>query len=381
MGALKEIVKEKIKKHAIKELKRQNAVGVFNAYLCIEELTGDTGKDKFVESVKLKNEPSQMPQALLLVDLTPNRNWGHDCQYWLYDANTGDYLETLDCRFPPKDYFSAPENYEAIIPLVQPNVVAMGKPVMPGKPLKKLVGKVTGKRYALLFSGMSNNRHLNDLEYLYRVLIDEYGFDASNITVLNYDGTVNYSGQPQPVEEWPGDNTPYRIKVDGQGSKAALESALDSLAGKLKSDDLLLIHTNNHGGGPTSSTDPTPCTLCCYPDWDSLTAAEFGRKLNTFPEFAVLVVMMEQCHSGGFSQPTLDNTEARETEFSAACLATRSSMGGADFDPFAYEWIYKIKDKVSVHDAFLYAEDNTDPYDTPNEADKPVGCGKEIYLQ
>ena len=89
---------------------------------------------------------------------------------------------------------------------------------------------------------------------------------------------------------------------------------------------------------------------------------------------------MEQCHSGGFSTPVLNNSTAKETYFCAACEADKSSMGGANFDPFAKEWIKKINDKVSVHDAFEYAKKHTDPYDTPNEADKPASCGNKIFL-
>ena len=118
--------------------------------------------------------------------------------------------------------------------------------------MDKALRAVKGERYAILFSGMSNNRHLNDLEYLYRVLIDTYGFKAANITVLNYDGSVNYSGDPKPVGKWPGDNTKYRIKVNGKGGKTELLAALEAVGKQIKADDLLFIHTNNHGDGPHS---------------------------------------------------------------------------------------------------------------------------------
>ena len=53
--------------------------------------------------------------------------------------------------------------------------------------------------------------------------------------MLNFDGTINYSSWgPHPVENWPGDNTPYRMKVNDKGTKAALEKVLDKLAGILK---------------------------------------------------------------------------------------------------------------------------------------------------
>ena len=102
-----------------------------------------------------------------------------------------------------------------------------------------------GTRYAILYSGMSNKRHLNDMEFLYRTLIDVYGFDASHIQVLTYDGSLNTQDGVQT--RWPGDGTAYRIQVNGQGNRAAFEGAVDSLKAKLKSDDTILIHCNNHG--------------------------------------------------------------------------------------------------------------------------------------
>ena len=38
---------------------------------------------------------------------------------------------------------------------------------------------------------MSNKRHINDCEFLYRTLVDRYAFNKNNIQVLSYDGTLN----------------------------------------------------------------------------------------------------------------------------------------------------------------------------------------------
>ena len=54
-----------------------------------------------------------------------------------------------------------------------------------------------GQRFAILFSGMSNVRHVNNLEFMYRMLVDDYAFDEANICVLNYDGSLNYRTGPR----------------------------------------------------------------------------------------------------------------------------------------------------------------------------------------
>ncbi len=147
---------------------------------------------------------------------------------------------------------------------------------------------------------MSNNRHTNDLEFAYRMLIQVYGFSPANITVLNYDGTLNYSGNPHPVTAWPGDGSAYTMPVNGQGTKAKMLDAMNALKTKLKPEDMLFIHTNNHGGHNGTESD-----LCCYPNWDSLGVKEFTDKLAELPRYRCLMVMMEQCHSGGFNSQVI----------------------------------------------------------------------------
>jgi hypothetical protein len=246
---------------------------------------------------------------------------------------------------------------------------------------------IKGQRYAILFSGASNNRHTNDLEFLYRTLRDIYGFPEANIFVLNYDGTINYSGNPKPVTSWPGDTTAYRMPVHGQGTKADLDSVLDTLKTKLQQNDVLLIHTNNHGGH-----NGTQSYLCTY-SGASYLASDFGSKIGTLPKFECLMVMMEQCHSGGFNAPVLANSPATYTSVSSACEELKNSIGGAHFDPFARDWIAAMAGntpyggalasnpdsdgtgKVSAREAHNYADAVKDPYDTPVYSESSTVAG------
>jgi len=315
------------------------------------------------------------PTAVVFVDEEPLANWAHDCYYLLHDADSGKLYQEVKASFPPY-LVNPPDTFKAY-----------HTPVVAQNPLRKtwaLDLEVVfpwrireGIRYAILFSGASNNRHTNDLEYLYRQLVDRFYFDEDNITVLNYDGTINYSGWPQPVTSWPGDGTAYSMLVDDAGTKQALEDAIDALKPKLKKDDLLLIHTNNHGGH-----DGTESYLCAYskPDY---TASDFSSKLGELPAFADLIVMMEQCHSGGFNDGVIESSTAERTTFAGACTEGKNSIGGADFDPFARDWIaafagadpygtalasdpdYDSSGKISTREAFAYADDMHDPYDSP----------------
>ena len=319
--------------------------------------------------------PIKQPTAVVFVDEEPLANWSHDCRYLFHDADTGELYQDVRAGFPP--YLVNPP----------PTFKAFHYPVVAQNPLRKIwtldlelafpwrIPK--GNRYAILFSGASNNRHTNDLEFLYRQLVDRFYFHEDNITVLNFDGTVNYSGLPQPASNWPGDGTAYTMPVHDAGTKQALEDAIDALKADLKQDDLLLIHTNNHGGH-----DGTESYLCTYsgPDY---TASAFASKLGELPAFSDLIVMMEQCHSGGFNDVVIEASTAERTTFAAACTEGKNSIGGADFDPFARDWIaalaganpygaalvsdpdYDASGRVSAREAFAYADDVHHSYDSP----------------
>ena len=322
--------------------------------------------------------PIKQPTAVVFVDDEPMANWSHDCRYLLHDADSGKLYQEVKAGFPPY-LVNLPDTFKAF----HTSVVAQN----PLRKIWKLELEVAfpwpirkGKdRYAILFSGSSNYRHANDLEFLYRQLVDRFYFDEDNITVLNYDGTVNYSGEPQPVTSWPGDGTAYTMPVHDAGTKQALEDAIDALKSKLEQDDLLLIHTNNHGGYDRTETESYLCTY----SGDDYTASDFASKLGELPAFADLIVMMEQCHSGGFNDVVIESSTAGRTTFAAACTEGRSSVGDGDFDPFARDWIaafagadpygaalvsdpdYDNSGIISAREGFAYADDVHHSSDSP----------------
>ncbi len=329
------------------------------------------------EGLPIPRQKVKAKQSTIMAfaDDAPNLNWAHPCRYLLHDAETGELYKEIPAQFPP--YAGERDTPESFRVFHEPVVFARKNPYRLQtqynfKPL------ASGKRYAILFSGMSNNRHTNDLEFLYRTLRDVYQVPQANIVVLNQNGTINYDGNPQPVGAWPGDNTPYRMTVNGAGSKTALLGALDGMKNKLKANDTLIIHTNNHGGHNGIESD-----LCCFPNWDSLGVKDFTNKLAELPKYSCLMVMMEQCHSGGFNQSIINKSTAVNTSVASACTEFNNSIGGWDFDPFARDWIAAMagidpyghtlhhdadtdgSGHVSAKEAFDYADSIHDPYDTP----------------
>jgi hypothetical protein len=271
---------------------------------------------------------------MVFADEAPLLNWGHACRYLIYDARSAELLEEVSAQFPPY-LTNTPGTFQVFHESVR---LATDHRFWYVRPKFRCpIRFKKGSRYAVLFAGAANNRHTNDLEFLYRTLRHLYNFEDKNIYCLNYDGTVNYSGAPMPVVNWPGDNTPYQMPVKGPGTKAALDAVLVDLKSKLKKDDFLLLHTNNHGGwdGPGKANLVTYSGPWYY-------AADFANKIGTLPRFHCLMVMMEQCHAGGFNAPILAQSPADHTSIASACLEPNNSIGGPQFDPFARDWIAAI---------------------------------------
>jgi hypothetical protein len=372
---------ERIKSDAVRRTSFTNAKPS-NLYILEEVLPQGTVIQPKREEIFLERET-----IMVFADDAPGFNWTHPCHYLLYQDDQPE-ARKIPAQLPPF-LTETPETYHKFHEQVPTPKVKTTWPAQSPVNVPAIVSQAN--RYAVLFSGSSNNRHVNDLEFLYRTLIDVYRYPEENVYVLNYDGTFNYSGGPKPGGNWPGDNTAYRMKVKAAGTKSELEDVLDDLKSRLELDDSLLIHTNNHG-----LHDGMESVLITYspPDYS---AGELASKLAELPQFGHLTVMMEQCHAGGFNAPILSSSPAKSTTVASACEELQSSIGGADFDPFARDWVAAMngsdphgaslvfdpdvhgKGGVSVHEAYNYAEAVKDPYDTPVYSESSVTAG-DSYL-
>jgi hypothetical protein len=416
-------LRSEIQKDAIGRLKQLKIEKRTNLHLYDEVLP----KGETLKAVDL-SVPIERDTAFVFVDLAPRYNWTHPCEYHFYDAHTGKFYKKVSACLPP----------EAKKMVIGAKVTSFHKPVayLDTKliratwtkrllPYRWLFGKAPGERYAILFAGRAANRHTNDLEFMYRTLIDVYKFNAANIQVMNHDGTVNYflnnhdaTTIGSSLGKWPGNNTAYRMQVNGEGTRAGFQAALNTIAGQIHSDDLLFIHTNNHGGGPCDSgiTDYCMFQYDVNGGWIPYYVNDFIADLGVLPSFHTLMVMMEQCRSGGFITPILNANLATWCHVATAVPQDEYSQGGTYFDPFAEDWIAGVNGsypdgtglkqtvdtnndgRISAAEAFNYA-DAVHTYDgsilnrcpppqntplplgdTPTESDSPVGYGNNIFL-
>lgn len=243
-------------------------------------------------------------------------------------------------------------------------------------------------RYALLFSGMSFRRHVNGLEFCYRSLVERLGFEADNIQVLNFDGSLRAFGDPPDAAApiWPGDGTPHRMVVRDEGSRDAFQRAIADLATKLTPQDQLFINTVGHGGHHGDAEGPD---LITYPHSRRFSRDDFCAAIARLPAHRSLVILMAQCFSGGFNQAVVQASPALSTFITSAAAETRPSfmtLGNGLWDSFQVNWLSALTGRtvdgsvlptgtgpISVGDAFRHACscEARNPYDSPEFAARP----------
>jgi hypothetical protein len=306
---------------------------------------GDSGSNLYVrdaiyragEVLQPKRADIVVPRDSVIVfaDDEPLKNWGHACRYLLHDPETGALTGEIGALLPPAVEFG--RDFVAFhVPTAFGSQSTVKWPVVQLPPW--WFPELASNWHAILYSGASMNRHLNDLEFLYRTLVNVFAVPASNITVLSYDGTLcyndaNWERHQGSIGNWPGDGTPYQVKIDGPGTRAALLDAIANVGGMLGPYDSLLLHTNNHGNTVNGGS-----TIISY-SGDDTTQADLSTAVSALPAFSCFMVMMEQCYSGGFIHPVIDASPAKCTSVATAVDANSESAGGPDFDPFALDWI------------------------------------------
>lgn len=398
---ISEPIIDKIKLHAVSHLRPDMQLGT---NLSIDRRIYESG-----EEIGPPTQRIRLTERTIVVfaDDDPRANWGHRCRYLLYDAGSGELTREVPARLPSG-------KLERFYQPVQP-VEINGNPKYPG-PVRWRCPIILpeGERYALLFAGFTMNRHLNDLEFCYRTLIDQWGFNPANIFVYSFDGTLDtvdpsWTGTVGPPASWPGDGTPFRIQINGPGTCASLEGFFAKMATTLAPNDLLFIHTNNHGdtdntgaylGYPASF--PSGPNVDWSAQWLNLYASMFEAWLGALPKFRALMTVMEQCGSGGFGPTVVSASTASETTFAAACAAWQSSYITKDglWDGFAKEWIAAMAGEnpdgsslptnpdtdgspyTDASDAYNFAATN-DPCtdDTPNFSSSAASAGAMTLAQ
>ena len=142
---------------------------------------------------------------------------------------------------------------------------------------------------------------------------------------------------------------------------------LAKLAGTLTPNDLLYIHTEGHGGVQFGAGGGQ--YLYCIPDGPDSTDRYFDFQMQSDLQqirgYDSLLVVMNQCFSGGFMDSVLAGSKAKRTFFAAACAGNKLAYATPDlrWNRFSRNWIEREQTqdpdgKVEAREAYAYCDDD-----------------------
>lgn len=249
----------------------------------------------------------------------------------------------------------------------------------------------TRQRYAILFSGSAQRRHLNGLEYCYRMLVDRYSFPIDNILTLYHRNEL--IANRRPAMHWPREPgsfstecvTPLTLRLSGRANREELKRACNTVSAKLQPTDLVFIFICGHGDAHSTQSESE--SFIVLEDWTRYRATQFCDDLELLRAHRSLLVLMQQCYSGGFIEPIIDRQRTgriKAHEISIACASHETSYAteNGTFDSFAFNWITAHLNGIDTNgsghveasDAYEYAAAHTDRRDLPDTDHHPIGA-------
>lgn len=329
----------------------------------------------------------------VFVDRYPGANWEHPCWYFFVDAKTGG-VQRFDAMAPPMlqtelvEITAGRDNpdpglSEAALERFSERLRQLPKPE-----------GTRGQAWALIISGGANqaNNHIrywNDCAFIYRTLVEYYGYADDHIRVLMSDGTS------PAVDRSNGTNSPTDLDGDGDAdieypaTHQYVGQVFGELAATLTASDQLFIFTTDHGGQESGHD----CYLNLW-NMEELRDDQMAAYIGAL-SCASIICTFEQCFSGGMVDDLQGDgrviaTGANWDEYSWAM--------GPDYlwDTFVYHWTSAVAWEtpsgvpvdadtnndsiVSMREAFVYAEAHDFEDETPQYSSTPADLGDMLNL-
>lgn len=364
--------------------------------------------------------PVRWPQAtLVFVDEEPAAGFAHACRYLLFDPVTARFLSEHPARFPP--YPQAwPETFRRFGPRREDRPRRTGSPAparnrdgmrtsapAPLNPHRRpqLAMGQGGRRLAVLFAGTPDPSTVNTMELGYRTLIGPLRYRARDIRVANHHGEEQPTCAKWKRQEvspvWAGDGTGFTMRVDHPGTPRGFRAALECLAPTTQ--DSLFILTSGHG-----ENDARGSYLATAFD-SRYYARQFKADLQNL-KVGELVVVMQQCFSGGFRYAVKTSNAAPRIAFASAAAWNTRAYNDRDDDcdfawnSFARDWFAaqsgcyyddeplstdpdappagNADAHISAVEAFRYARETAHCLDRPQDAYRPqaVQASRQLRL-
>jgi hypothetical protein len=329
---------------------------------------------------------------LFFIDDAPMENWAHPCRYVFIDMSGT--ITIKDAFGPPLD-------------LVKWNKVAGSAepPMFPiQEPSRSYINALPpctnpAHCYAVIISGGAdpyNNweRYYGDVSFIYKTLVNDYGYLDDHIIVLMSDGTS--TGLDQHKND--GTYVDSNPDLDGDGdddigysaTKANIATVFNDLQTRLGTGDHLFIFTTDHGGPEDTPQVGTEVIINLW--YETIRDDQFADEVDKITSTVPIMITMEQCYSGGIIDDVIPGLPGQERVIATAANAYETSHG----DVFSTLWISAVAGhdksgspvdadvdndgKVSLKEAFDYAKAHDGASEHPQYDETPAGIGSTLAL-
>ncbi|KAF5059726.1 PKD domain protein [anaerobic digester metagenome] len=333
---------------------------------------------------------------LFFIDDAPKQGWAHPCRYVHVDL-TGAVV-VKDANGPPRG-LQAWTMVAGSLSATQP----VGPP---SRWRTRDGGRIpapcadTSHAYAVLISGGAdayNNweRYYGDISFMYRTLVNDYGYQDDHISVLMSDGADPGLDQHRDT----GGYVSSDPDLDGDGDQDVeyaattenITAVFEHLRTALEPGDQLFVFTTDHGGPEHDPQQGTNVVLNLW-EFTQITDDEFAAEVDRVASAVPVMITMEQCYSGGFVDDIVPGLPGQQRVIATAANAYESSWG----DTFSTLWISAVASRdrsgtavdadaigdgiVSMREAFEYAKQHDHEAEHPQYAETPGGVGANLAL-
>eukprot|EP00249_Psilotum_nudum_P013609 c24423_g1_i1 orf=983-1753(-) len=199
-----------------------------------------------------------------------------------------------------------------------------------------------GKKAVLVgcnYTGTKAELHgcVNDVWRMHKSLIERFGFDEQDITVL-IDTDRRYT----------------------QPTGANIKRAVNKIVSEAKPGDVLFFHYSGHGTrlpAESGSLDDTGYDECIVPcDMNLMTDDDFREIVDRVPKGASLTIVSDSCHSGGLidhakeqiGESSQHSKSGNTRDFSSRDFLSEAGSGGG-FKEFVSQGVHEAFESRGIH--------------------------------
>jgi hypothetical protein len=259
--------------------------------------------------------------------------------------------------------------------------------------------------YAILYNGSSDYYiYMNNLKFMFRTLINDFGYTKDNIVVLSVDGGYyDLDGV-------------YGSDIDLPATRTNLDSIFTVLEDIVTDGDVFFFYATDHGvkAADTPHSDCTDAALDVYSGYniweENLT--EYIDRLDTETRSISKILLLCTCFAGGMipelsalDYPLMICTASRPCEKSYHRYAPCDTFTSCDYSAYTYYWMgalhgsspdgtlmmnadYNNDGNVTISEAARFAKANdeyaqidADPKETPRYWDSDCVVGQITTLE